>query len=495
MAFGFMEMLLVLLAGGGGNDLLDYLPTDAYWKAKGVEITVERMTAELVTGEPADAEALVRHLGADDFAVREAATVKLRQLGPAAVPALKRAAESDDPEVKMRARKLLQAAQAAGGEGKAVRRLMALRALGELGKPEALPALRRLVAAKEPFVADYARQAAAAIEGKPYQRPGATREQLWQDVCLLPAGCAVVAQVTMAGGGPVDFAQALEQVKGKIPGGQDPQMMLGQLAQMLTMAAERVGNVRVLAVTLGVSGDIGDQGGFVVVVARGLYDPKAVGATLQQAGGSEPVEVGGLATYSPDDNVALIPCSPERFILVAGPRREGLPLQEVAQAVKAGRTELALDPAMKQLIQEADASAPMWAVVRMSEQYRTVGLFAPFDTVTATGKQEGEAMALTAIARGTNEEAVKGAVAEFQAGLQKARQEIGQAVAQMPAAKPMADVVNSVQVERKGATVTLTATLKGEGAVMLMPAMMFMGVARSAPAPAVMEAQPVPAPE
>jgi len=495
MASGFMTLLLVLLAGGGGNDLLDYLPTEAYWKAKGVEITVERMTAELVTGEPANAEALVRQLGADDFAVREAATVKLRQLGPAAVPALKRAAESDDPEVKIRARKLLQAAQAAGGEGKAVRRLMALRALGELGKPEALPALRRLAAAKEPFVADYARQAAAAIEGKPYQRPGATREQLWQDVCLLPAGCAVVAQVTMPGGGPVNFAQALEQVKDKIPGGQDPQMMLGQLAQMLTIAAERVGNIRLLGVTVGVAGDIGDQGGFVVVVGRGLYDPKAVAATLQQAGGCEPVAVGGLATYSPEDEVALIPCSPERFILVAGPRREGLPLQQVAQGVKAGRKQLALDPAMKQLIREADTTAPMWAVVRMTEQYRTVGLFAPFDTVTATGKQQGEAIALQVVARGTNEEAVQGAVAEFKTGLQKARQEIGQAAAQMPAAKPVADFINSVQVERKGTTATLTGTLKGQAGMMLMPAMMWMGVARSAPVPAPMEARPVPAPQ
>jgi len=165
MAFGFIEILLALLTGGGGgNDLLDYMPTAAYWKAKGVEITAERMAAELATEEPADAAKLVRDLGADDFATREAAMKKLRAMGPAAAPALEQAADNDDPEVKMRARQLLQKVAATGGaQAKAVRRLMAVRALGKLKRPEGLAALRPLLASKEPFVADYARQAIAAV--------------------------------------------------------------------------------------------------------------------------------------------------------------------------------------------------------------------------------------------------------------------------------------------------------------------------------------------
>jgi hypothetical protein len=32
-----MFIVLLITGGGGGNDLLDYLATEAYWKAKGVK--------------------------------------------------------------------------------------------------------------------------------------------------------------------------------------------------------------------------------------------------------------------------------------------------------------------------------------------------------------------------------------------------------------------------------------------------------------------------
>ena len=39
--------LISFLLGAGGGDLLDYLPTDAYWEAKQVNATVETLTADL----------------------------------------------------------------------------------------------------------------------------------------------------------------------------------------------------------------------------------------------------------------------------------------------------------------------------------------------------------------------------------------------------------------------------------------------------------------
>lgn len=50
---------------------------------------------------------LVRDLGSERYDQREAATKALRQIGSPAMPALEKAAESDDPEVAVRARKLL----------------------------------------------------------------------------------------------------------------------------------------------------------------------------------------------------------------------------------------------------------------------------------------------------------------------------------------------------------------------------------------------------
>jgi len=51
---------------------------------------------------------LVAQLGADEFAVREKATEELRKIGKPAEEALKKAAESEDPEVRSRAKGLLE---------------------------------------------------------------------------------------------------------------------------------------------------------------------------------------------------------------------------------------------------------------------------------------------------------------------------------------------------------------------------------------------------
>jgi hypothetical protein len=58
--------------------------------------------------ETAEAERLVRQLGSDDFKAREAAAKALLKLGPPARPALEKAQEGDDPEVRRRAGDLLR---------------------------------------------------------------------------------------------------------------------------------------------------------------------------------------------------------------------------------------------------------------------------------------------------------------------------------------------------------------------------------------------------
>ena len=49
---------------------------------------------------------LTMQLGHEDFAVREAASTALENLGPLALPALERACLSDDPEIVVRAKRL-----------------------------------------------------------------------------------------------------------------------------------------------------------------------------------------------------------------------------------------------------------------------------------------------------------------------------------------------------------------------------------------------------
>ena len=492
MTMGFMELLFVLLSGGTGNDLLDYMPTQAYWSTKGVEVTVGNMTKELLAAPGGDAAKLVGDLGADSHQAREAAMAGLRALGDAATAALKKAAESEDPEVRTRARQLLQELASGGRQAKQVRRLMAIRALGESKEPAALAALRPLLASKEPFIADYAAQAIATAEGKPYMRPSVTAAELWKDVCLLPAGCAIVGQASMPGGGPVDFAAALKTMEGKLPPGQDANAVVTQLATMLNQAAERVGNVRVHAVTLGVAGKMSNTEGYVVVIGRGLYDPAAAIATIEQFGKCTTTKIADVPVLSPDKDVELIPCSPTRFILVAGPRQATKPTGEIIAALKMNGDEPVFDPALVKLVKGIDRAAPLWAAIQMTDAYRQEeAFFVPWQTVVLTSRRTDEGVTAKMVARGADAEAIKPQVEQFKSGLEKAKAEIQRPIAMMPALLPIADLLGTVRVEVDGATATVTGTLKGTGATMMMPMMMMFGV-RSPVGPPPMEQEAVP---
>ncbi|MFP4056349.1 MAG: HEAT repeat domain-containing protein [Candidatus Brocadiia bacterium] len=483
--FGLLGVLMGLISGGGGNDLLDYLPTEAYWKARGVALTVEAMAGEAEAALPAEIPRLIRQLGAKDYQAREEATRKLRAIGPAAVPALQEAAKADDPEVRMRAREALQGIRG-GREAQAVRRLMAIRALGEMGKPEALPLLRRLAGAEAPFAADYARRAIAAVEGKPYERPQPEAAAAWSDVCVLPRGCGVVAQFAMPPGGPGDFEKALQGVAPMVPGGAEASKMLEELARVIGGVAETVGNIRLHGVTVGVAGDIGDDAGFVVVVGRGLYDPEAVAEALREAGATA-TEVGGMEVFAPEGEVCLIPCSPRRFVAAFGPGREHMPIEELVAALRAERApdEPALGPKLQALIASVDTEAPCWAVATITEAYGAAPLLAPFDTVTLAGKQGDDgALALTLVARGTDVPKVEAAVATFRQGLEEAKREVGEEAGRMPALKPIAEFLDSVAVECDGAKAVVSASLQSPTAVMLAPLLLFTAGRRAAPPPA-----------
>src|SRR4051812_49756963 len=156
-SFGIFSILFALLSGGA-NDLLDFVSSDAYWKAKAVTVSMEQLTAELKTEAGADVAELIKALGAGEYAQREEAARKIIAQGPAALPGLEKAADDPDAEISSRVKNLMQQIRLNSKAG-GVRRLLAIRTLGELKKPEALPLLKPLLTSKEMFVADYAARA------------------------------------------------------------------------------------------------------------------------------------------------------------------------------------------------------------------------------------------------------------------------------------------------------------------------------------------------
>src|SRR5262245_54560640 len=119
------------------------------------------------------AEQLVEQLGDPRFRVREQAQRKLIALGKAAVPALRRAAQSADLEIQKRAREILKMIQTRVDylldelrTGNATTRRAAAETLGQLGKEAraAVPALVQMLREKDESLQEAAAGALAAID-------------------------------------------------------------------------------------------------------------------------------------------------------------------------------------------------------------------------------------------------------------------------------------------------------------------------------------------
>ena len=493
-------LLMMLLGGGGGNDLIDYIDTNSYWALQSVEVTVPAIKAQLAAPNADQAAALTKDLIGDDEAKANAAAAKIKAIGLAAMPHLEKAARDAQgkPEKAARVQNLIGQIFT-NVQGPAVRRLMAIRTLGELKKRDALASLQPLLKSKTLFEAEYAAAAIAAIEGKEFKRPGLAAKELIKDVYLLPAGCGVVGQATMPPGKAVDIAKAIKAM-GNV-GGQEPQKMLPQLTQMIAMAGGFVGNVRIDAVTMGVAGDVDDQTGFVVLIARGRYDTKALREMLLQVGHSNTETIDGTEVFKLNREYAVFLPSSDRLVLVVGPR-EAQTIAQMIAAVKAGKGALTADSDMGKLIKTIDTKSPVWAASIMSETYRKESLLAPFDTMTLTTKIAKDSHNFTLTAVGSDAEKVAQALKEFDGHMAEGRRETAKSAERMQMLKPIAEFVNSIKATADGPKVTVTASMKGNSPFMgmLIPMFGMRGVASSERRGAAVEhehtkpADPQPAP-
>jgi hypothetical protein len=462
-------LFLFAILGGGTSDLLDVVPTDDYWRAKNVQVTEAALRAELAAAPPVgDIAQLLEALGDDVAATRDAAADKIRGMGPAVIPALAAAAKGGNPEVAGRARRLMADVRSGGSKAAQVRKLMAVRTAGEKKLAGLLPRLKELTAAPEPFVADYAAAAVAAIEGKPYARPrpAAGADDAW----LLPVATRAIVHLNLAGPSQPATAAGLArlvkmmptariQVEGAPPPDLDKEaadQAQAMIAQVIA-AAERVGNARLESVTMGVSGEVGNNSGFVAFVVRGQYDAKAVGDYLAEqlaAPGNAPAggaAVGGAAdapkrealagvdVFRPASSAAILLASNTHAGFVAGPGPKQMPVEELAGLLKAGKAGPLKDvPEMAKLVAEVDPSLPLWGAAQMTAGFRQAPLFRGLDSLLLTARAKGDGVALRVEARGANGPAVAEAVAMVNQGVEQANAFV----------KPMADALTDPEMKK-----------------------------------------------
>lgn len=365
--FGAMLVLLASLLSGGG-DLLDAVPTDAYWARRGVEVTVDRMIDQLAPGaKSVDQDALL--LRGDDPVLREQAALRLVDVGPAAIEKVRPLTESKDPPTADAARLVIAAIERRPKVAQ-VRRLMAIRALGELGDARGLAAVEAAGRSGDSFAADYAARAAARIARRPVPVPQVP-EKL-QDAWLMPATCRAVVQ----------WRAAVEATKGAtrgwpavlaaaFPDADRRSAALRPALNEIETLAEAIGNVRVQTVTVGLSGDpaADPPAASAVLMVRAQYDRAAfrswVGWRFRPM---RQVEQADVADFGPE--MSLVLAGEDCLAMVAAVEGRGRAVDGVRLAVAAGKGGMSqAEGPLGDWLRKADLRQPMWGV----------GFFTPAD--------------------------------------------------------------------------------------------------------------------
>jgi hypothetical protein len=361
--FGAVLVLLASLLSGGG-DLLDAVPTDAYWARRGVEVTTDRMIDQLAPGAKSiDQDALL--LRGDDPILREQAALRLVDVGPAAIEKVRPLTESKDAPTADAARLVVAAIQRRPKVSQ-VRRLMAIRALGELGDPRGLAAVEAAGRSGDPFAADYAARAAARIARRPVPVPQVP-ERL-QDAWLLPATCRAVVQWRPAVEARPRWSAALAAA---FPDADHRNDVFRPALNEIESLAEAIGNVRVQTITVGLSGDpAADRPtASALLMVRAQYDRAAVrdwvGRSFRPM---RQVDKADVADFGPE--MSLVLAGDDCLAMVATVDGRAEAINGLLTAVAAGKGGMAdAEGPLGDWLRKADLRQPMWGV----------GFFTPAD--------------------------------------------------------------------------------------------------------------------
>lgn len=499
MATSFLEILVLLLGGANVNHLLDLVSSEVYWKQKGVVVSVESMQEQLRITPAADISKLIAELSSPNPQARAQAARTITLMGETVIPQLEKATKSDDPETSDAAKKIIHDIRTASKAAQ-VRRLMAIRTLGELGKAEGVPTLAPLAQSKEPFVAEYAGRALAQLNKQPFERPSASPEDRKSDVMCLPAGARVVVSVALVKGPGRTIDEVLADMQlpdqPMFPNGPLPPnkaQIKAKITEEVLKIVEETGDIRLDSLAVGVSGEVGDKAGYVGIIARGEYDAGALAAFLRKMKAkSEAVQ--GVEVFAPDNEVAFFTTQSGRFVFTAGASREQLPLKELIDAIANGKSGLGDEKEMAPLLKDLDMSAMLTGVVKMTPAFKQAPILNVFDLIRLSGKAVDKSIELSVTGEGSDAEQVKQAVTQINDGVQQGIAQMKEVEKTMPAMKPMRQVMETIKCAADGKKAGLTAQLPRDMG-MIGPMLMWAMPMHAAPMPpAEVVPQPPPPP-
>ncbi len=480
--------IVLMMLGQAGQDMLDFVSTDAYWAQKNVKVTVEQLRQD--AGPDAKVESIEKELKVlenPEFAVRDAARKKILAMGPGVIENLKPAMESKDEEVALAAKGIVDELTT-HAQARSIRRLMAIRTLGEKKDKDSLPLLRQMATSKEPFVADYANRAMGLIEGKAWKR-AVDDTGLAADLAALPKNTGMVGQVrTLVGTKTLRLDDLLATMGEGGPGGEGMAERKAEIAKTLPKMklkmtkgvvdfAEKLGNVRLDSLTVAASEDVGENKGWAAFSLRGqmsIANLLTVLESMDESMKGKVEEVEGMKVLRVERSMVLLLVSEQHVIFVGGPDEENVDagVKAIAKGIKTGKGEdggLAANEKTQALLKGVDTQAAIWAVGRLSDDMKKEDVFGAYDDFQLTTKVEKGTIQYTVKATGPDAEKIKDAMT-------KMNEEMARGVKQMEEMMPKAtvDMMKSVKIVAEGKTATLSGFVSMEGLVGTMSQMIGM---------------------
>jgi hypothetical protein len=329
--FGFMEIMLmmVLFSGGASNDLVSLIDAPAYFQARDVKVTPEKM-AELAVKEPSDGKAQLAQLLALRWLGEEAGQVKKAK---------------DFPTILRQVEEIADGKRAQDPQG---------------------------------FAAEYARAAALSLgsareEKVSHKLPENSARQ--DALTWFPVSATIVAAFDLRTGGPPapEASKAIRQLFSQL-------LMLPQMREQVYTVAEKLGNVRLDRFSLAFAPGPPEGGkGRIYLRFTGKGDPqRLVGLFKDLIPGAEVKEQKGFrgqrvtVLSNPKDPPAFAVVG-DSDLIVAGPEGHpgnSLEMLEEVLAVRAGREKNALAGPLADSLKKVSARANGVVVGELPEGVR-----------------------------------------------------------------------------------------------------------------------------
>ena len=237
----------------------------------------------------------------------------------------------------------------------------------------------------------------------------------------------------------------------------------------------KIGNVRLNAITVGVSAELSEKTGNVTFIFAGQFDDRAINEFLKRQKMAFEM-IGEVRVFRPGPEMFAFFPTDRRLVVISAKNGKAAPAADMVQAMKSGEGTLRTSTAMANLVHSIDMNAPVWGCLHVGEKYRNINILESFDSITLSSARHGNGIALRLQAKSAASASVKAAADHIATQIGELNEQVQRSRTAIPAIDVIGDVLKNAKVTFSETAVTVDADVKQSPADLIMlPVMMAYG--------------------